>query len=71
MWKSFLNNQKSPRKQILHNIDDVTGYASIRDINYKYIKGKLNIDHIYKLGIIYLNRVPPSETSNNIKLIVL
>lgn len=41
MWESFLNNTKSPRKKILHNIDDLTGYAAIRDTNFKYIKGKL------------------------------
>lgn len=41
MWESFLNNQKSPRKQVLHNIDDITGYAAIRDTHFKYIKGKL------------------------------
>lgn len=43
MWESFSNNIKSPRKQILHNIDDLTGYAAIRDTNFKYIKGKLII----------------------------
>jgi len=43
MWESFSNDKKSPRKQILHNIDDITGYAAIRDINFKYIKGKSKI----------------------------
>lgn len=41
MWESFLNNTKSPRKQVLHNIDDITGYAAIRDTTFKYVKGKL------------------------------
>jgi len=49
MWKSFLNNKKSPRKQILHNIDDITGYAAIRDKFYKYINGKLNIKYMHKI----------------------
>jgi len=50
MWESLSNNIKSPRKQILHNIDDITGYAAIRDTNFKYIKGKLII---YLSGIIF------------------
>lgn len=50
MWESFLNSKKSPRKQVLHNIDDITGYAAIRDTNFKYIKGKFTI--IYKIWIV-------------------
>lgn len=54
MWQSFLNNKPSPRKQILHNIDDITGYAAIRDSHFKYVKGKYII-YIWFYRNIFIN----------------
>ncbi|XP_025200510.1 arylsulfatase B-like [Melanaphis sacchari] len=66
MWESFLSNKNSPRKLVLHNIDDVTGYAAIRDTNFKYIKGSTFLGYLdYWSGSL-----SPSELHYNVDAVL-
>ncbi|XP_039279283.1 arylsulfatase B-like isoform X2 [Nilaparvata lugens] len=38
-WETITKGLKSPRKTILHNIDDTSGYSAIRINDYKYVNG--------------------------------
>lgn len=39
MWKSLLDDLPSERKEVLHNIDDIYGIASLRVQDWKIVKG--------------------------------
>lgn len=39
LWKTLVENEKSTRKIVLHNIDDRRGAAAITVDNWKLIKG--------------------------------
>ncbi|XP_043482500.1 arylsulfatase B [Leptopilina heterotoma] len=39
LWDALKNDQESPRKSILHNIDDIYGNAAITMGNFKLLKG--------------------------------
>ncbi|XP_050425419.1 arylsulfatase B-like isoform X2 [Adelges cooleyi] len=39
LWANGASDGKWPRKHLVQNIDDVSGYSAIRDSNYKYING--------------------------------
>ncbi|XP_050521979.1 arylsulfatase B-like isoform X2 [Daktulosphaira vitifoliae] len=38
-WQNNINDESWPRNSLLYNIDDVSGYAAVRDSIYKYISG--------------------------------
>ena len=40
-WDSLLNGTPSKRTSLLHNIDDMLGYAGVRSGNYKLTNGKI------------------------------
>lgn len=41
MWEALVSDKTSPRKEFVHNIDDVGDvYAALRKGDWKYIKGK-------------------------------
>lgn len=44
MWPSISWNEKSPRMGFLINIDQITGYSSVRLGSYKYIRGATKTD---------------------------
>lgn len=39
IWQALSEDKESPRKQILHNIDDIFGTAAITHGDWKLIKG--------------------------------
>lgn len=42
MWKTISEDVKSPRTELLYNIDDVYNYGAIREGDWKYIYGSVN-----------------------------
>lgn len=42
MWPTLINDEPSPRTELLINIDDIGRHASIRVGDYKYIKGDVS-----------------------------
>lgn len=41
MWDALSNDQKSPRVEMLYNIDDIDNYAAIRKGEWKYVYGTI------------------------------
>lgn len=39
MWPSLVNGRRSPRSEVLINIDDIDNYSAIRRGDYKYVIG--------------------------------
>lgn len=40
LWQALREDTQSPRKSVLHNIDDISGVAGITIGDWKYIQGK-------------------------------
>ena len=40
LWDSLMEDKESPRRVVLHNIDDIVGAAAITVDQWKLIKGK-------------------------------
>ena len=51
MWDALVNNTESPRKELLHNIDDEVPYAALRYGDYKVVTGKTSPTNCYILQI--------------------
>lgn len=39
-WHALMKNSANNRHEILHNIDDKSGYAALRVGQFKYVNGK-------------------------------
>lgn len=57
MWNSVSQNEESPRKEILHNIDDIYGNSALTNGDWKIVKGKKCI-----VVFIFLNPVVSGST---------
>ncbi|XP_075212507.1 arylsulfatase J-like isoform X2 [Lycorma delicatula] len=47
-WKVFSEGASSLRNEILHNIDEITGYAAIRIRDYKFVNGTVLLGFLDK-----------------------
>lgn len=49
-WNTILYDKPSVRNHVLHNIDDLLGYAAIRKENFKLVKGTAKPIHQSRLN---------------------
>lgn len=57
IWDSISENKESPRKDLLHNVDEIIGYSAYLQDQWKYVNGS-TLDGIYDdwLGETNLDR---------------